>query len=288
MSTIKMRKMTAQDIDAVISLVNRTFNPPSPMDKAFPFIFSPSNTFSYVLEKDHKIVSFIGVVPIKWKDYYGVSIGAVCTDKNYQGQGLLRQLFPYAIDDIKKQAVDFILVSGSGKVYMENGAEFFGTLYTHRINQKVMHSDINLIEYTEDIYKLKMIHQLLDEEKNYNFGINELAVFLEAQGAASVLGLKPQTYLLEHQGTIKGFLTHAYDEKRSRVIEHAGDIDIVIEAIKMINGKLDMSTTDIVTQQVIDDYLYQEIQNEGTIIYTKPELKNELQDLPYALGLRFI
>ncbi|HEY4538254.1 MAG TPA: GNAT family N-acetyltransferase [Erysipelothrix sp.] len=288
MSTIKMRKMTAQDIDAVISLVNRTFNPPSPMDKAFPFIFSPSNTYSYVLEMEDKIVSFIGVVPIIWQAYYGVSIGAVCTDKDYQGQGLLRKLFPYAINDLKNQDIDFILVSGSGKVYMENNAQFYGTFYSHRIERTNRQAHVNLIDYDGGVKQLNTIHQLLNSNGHYDFGINELSVLLEAQGAASVLGLKPTTYLIEENQEIVAFLTHAYNKEKSRIIEYAGKQESVIAAIQTLNQSLNIEATDLVSLKPIAGYQVEKIQNEGTIIYTKEELVEALENIPYAFGLRFV
>lgn len=55
-------------------------------------------TFSF--RKDGRIVGMVSVYPVEYQDMRCLSIGTVCTDSEFQGQGIMTSLFEYLQNDL--------------------------------------------------------------------------------------------------------------------------------------------------------------------------------------------
>ncbi len=279
-----VRNIEINDFKKVIKLVDDTFKPRESMQQLFPYLFTTDQKFSYVQEIDNEIVSFVGVSPIKYKEYFGVSIGAVCTNSEYQGQGLMRKMFPIVISDLKKQNIDFILISGKGKVYIENNAKEFGYFKEVKVVESLFNEQLNLTKYKENIQDLTKIYKIIDNSDNFDYGFSELAVYLESQPVARLTGFVPHIY---YSG--KEFIVYAIKENKAKIIEHTGDTTIILEIIKHLNSVHQIEECTIIINErefLANEYEVTQISNSGTIISLNESLN--VNELPYCSGLKFI
>lgn len=101
------------------------------MEYSFPAIFNPGVSQSYAAFNDQgKLVSFIGMVPLIVRSgdalLYAYSIGAVCTDPAYRGQGLAGQLFTLCQQHAKEAGASLMFISGDRSLYTRAGSVAFG------------------------------------------------------------------------------------------------------------------------------------------------------------------
>ncbi|CAM3587517.1 GNAT family N-acetyltransferase [Erysipelothrix urinaevulpis] len=280
-----IRKIETKDFEHVRKLVDQTFQPKESMVKLFPSLFLTQEKFSYVQEISGKIVSFIGVSPIRYDNYSGVALGAIFTIKDFQGQGLMRDMFPYVLEDLKQQEIDFILVSGAGKVYRENGVVDFGRFKRYSIPTQKNHQDIQLLEYKNDLKGLNKIYTTLSNSDTFDYGVNELAMVLESQPIARLKGYSPVTFTLENGS----FLTYAFGDDDATVIEWGGNLNDVIKMVETLNKRYNISLTTLICKDDdpwMADYEYEMIINSGTIITLNQTFDPET--LPYCSGYKFI
>lgn len=292
---IHYRLVKITDWPEICQLVQRVFQEQIPMERSFPLLFNPSNTFSYVAVDDQTIIGFIGVLPEELRSgtisYYGSRIGAVCTSPDYQGQGIGRSLFRV----MKAEAnVDFILVSGQGKLYLQEGCELFGEFEQFVIPPAA--NQVVIQEYQGWLTELSGIHQLLQQADSYfNKSPMALQQLITAQALGNLWSGKQTVYLAYEKEQIRGCLVTVSRQEEeldiTEVIEAGGDSDLVVAMAQQLAVQLPQLTIRAAKNSELANSLKQvargeSVQNAGTILYLNPKIKEVA--VPHTWDLAFL
>lgn len=275
---MRLRKVQKEDFPEVIALCNDVFKISIPMQEAFPLLFNEHNLQSYVICYRDVIISFVGLLPIQYQHYIGASIGAVCTKKEFQGQGILGSFFPKIIQSLEN-SLDFILISSAGKLYRNNGSLKFGDFYEHQLYPK----KIEGVEYSvfEGALKdLASIKKILDKSDSFDYGINELNMLLTSQGYAKITGQKQTTYLTKN---LNSFVSLGIKNGLGYVIEYGGNSLEVKNLIQKIAFTEGLKQVVWIHKEAFENEEIKRVENQGSIINF-----TGVKDLPYTGGLRFI
>lgn len=123
----------------------------------YPHVLKESN-FPYLFAcwEEEKLLSFCATYPatLETSNYLvrTAALGIVCTVPNAQGKGYSTQLINYALESLKEEGIQLVMISGEGKLYQRLGAVTAGRLYemhmpTAEINQAVrtlfLHKNVN-------------------------------------------------------------------------------------------------------------------------------------------------
>lgn len=285
--SLQIRKMQVEDLSEVVDLVNRSFQPPVSMAEAFPMIFSESNTFSYLLEKDQEIVSFVGVVPSYYAGYRGVFIGAVATDPKHQGKGYLSLLFKEVMDDLKQMGLDYAFISGQRSLYRRHGARAFGSFYQYTVNEKNSKPPFEMWEYQAEIGDFLRVYDLLYREKeSFPWGIQDLQQAIHYQSWAQVSSREVESYLFKDKNGELGFLSYGYGDDRAYVISSAGDSSAIYDVLKFLNFKHQLKQSIFVSKHKIKHHPFKKVPNQGTIVLWNEKIDASI--FPYTAGFHFI
>ncbi|MDF2723350.1 MAG: family N-acetyltransferase [Paenibacillus sp.] len=144
----------------------------SPMEAAFPHIYSEVTSHSYGMFADNRLVSFIGfvlsVVAVGEARLGDYSIGSVCTHPDYAGKGCASELLRRVMRHADGAGASLILVSGNRPLYTRFGCYPFGAFARYRIDQEAAQSIaaerfddtcIRLMEDT-DLFALHRLHAI--------------------------------------------------------------------------------------------------------------------------------
>ncbi|WP_339171687.1 GNAT family N-acetyltransferase [Paenibacillus sp. FSL H7-0943] len=190
------------------------------MKELFPLIFSPGYTHSYAaVAEDGNIAAFMGLVPSTIRTGEALlnvfSIGAVCTDPAYRGQGLAGQLLQLCQTHAANAGASLIFVSGDRSLYTRAGCVPFGGTQFAELNASSAHA---LAAAAGEEWTLRpmqpgdffAVNRLLNErEAGQVYSPGELALLLGAEAYAGVLGLSQRTLVAVRNGSIEGFAAMA-------------------------------------------------------------------------------
>ena len=120
----------------IIDLAVKIFKPN--MGEQFIRLFSPDNhQHQMVCEEEGKIIAAVNYYLTHVDSSIGklnvASIGAVCTEEAYRGQGISSRLLQLAQIQMKKEQVDFCIISGDGHLYRRFGAQDVGAMHRYVI-----------------------------------------------------------------------------------------------------------------------------------------------------------
>lgn len=120
------RAVKKEELQQLTDLINYVFRTSSgreaDMHISFPLFISEENLNNLLVMVDNgKPVSHMGLW-INDFSYFGQpirvgSLGSVCTDPNYRGQGLATKLMDAVLDHLEAEGVDLLLVSGGRGLY---------------------------------------------------------------------------------------------------------------------------------------------------------------------------
>lgn len=127
------------------------------MDEAFPHFLNKSNIENLrVIVSDGRVISHVGF----WEgmlNIYGCwvkvgLVGAVCTHPDYRNRGYASLLVRDAFEKMRKDGVDFVMVSGKRTLYSRAGCVEAGRVYKFRIQPGTLNvsEDVDVKPYTED------------------------------------------------------------------------------------------------------------------------------------------
>ena len=125
------RPARPDELPEVLDLINTVFRTdermPATMGREFPRLLSAANAdHLYITKVDDKAVAHVGVYEqtiITGEAHLPVAcVGAVCTHREYRGQGLAGALMDLAVDRAKASGNVLMLISGDRPVYLARGA----------------------------------------------------------------------------------------------------------------------------------------------------------------------
>ncbi|OHE40359.1 MAG: hypothetical protein A2Y16_04345 [Tenericutes bacterium GWF2_57_13] len=108
------------------------------MAEQFAVLFGAKNVGRMFLAVDEgRVVSMVNYhfTPVKIgpATINVASVGSVCTDPKYRGQGLASKLLQLAETNMRKEAVDVVVISGEGGIYAAFGSGFAGDMREAKI-----------------------------------------------------------------------------------------------------------------------------------------------------------
>ncbi|MGF7049657.1 GNAT superfamily N-acetyltransferase [Paenibacillus sp. DS2015] len=166
------------------------------MESSFPSLFRPGISHSYgAFDEQGKIVSFMGMVPVMIKSLnaslFAFSMGAVCTDPQYRGQGIASKLLDLCQQHAREAGASLLFISGERSLYTRVGSVHFGKSrkfvidadMTYGLTQGSLPWKIRDMEPT-DIFT---IHALLHRQSAaIQWGISDLQQAICAQPVANI------------------------------------------------------------------------------------------------------
>lgn len=290
-----MRNIKKSDQAAVRQLVNEVFHPPVMMEEAFPLLFAPQNLASYVMEYEAGIRSFIGVQPqileLSGIRYPIVLIGSVCTHSSYQNGGLLRTLFSFMIEDLKKQGVVCALVSGGGKLYRDYGCVSYGSFFQYQVTKaNILQHDYEVRTFDGSLKQQLELYEQLQCDHPYVTGFHEFIIMLNAAGASHVLGLNQQIRLVYQADRCIAAIIAGIGPS-SRVLAWGKHEAATYAGIQHLLSEYSLETMLWISKQELNCakiHACEQIVNDGTILHFSAESKLIADQIPYTLGLHFV
>lgn len=215
---MQLRLIKPVELDQAALLADSVFREPgaTSMKELFPLIFRPGLSHSYAaIADDGTVAAFMGLVPstIKTGDAFlnVFSIGAVCTDPAFRGQGLAGQLLQLCQSHAAEAEASLIFVSGDRSLYTRAGCVPFGGTQFAELNTCSAQA---LAAAAGEEWTLRpmqpgdffAVNRLLNErEAGQVYSPGELALLLGAEAYAGVLGLAQRTLVAVRDGSIGGF-----------------------------------------------------------------------------------
>lgn len=215
---MQIRLIKPAELDQAALLADSIFRKPgaTSMKELFPLIFRPGLSHSYAaITEDGKVAAFMGLVPstIKTGDAFlnVFSIGAVCTDPAFRGQGLAGQLLQLCQAHAAEADAALIFVSGDRSLYTRAGCVPFGGTQFAELNASSAQA---LAAAAGEEWTLRpmqpgdffAVYRLLNErEAGHVYSPGELALLLGTEAYAGVLGLAQRTLVALRDGSIEGF-----------------------------------------------------------------------------------
>lgn len=217
------------------------------MEYSFPAIFSPGVSQSYAAFNDQgKLVSFIGMVPLIIRSgnalLYAYSIGSVCTDPAYRGQGLAGQLFTLCQQHAKEAGASLMFISGDRSLYTRAGCAAFGKSSKYMIDSHVAERlTIQPSPWTFSEMESKdmfAVHDLMKHKSAaIQWSITDLGQFIGASPMANIHHMDQHIHVArtEEQEIVAVAIfavprVHS-SEKAGMLIEYAGNHAAVIELL---------------------------------------------------------
>lgn len=300
---IQYRRTQEADWPAIVQLVNRVFQSAVAMEESFPLLFNRFNSAYVAVDspadlKD-SIVGFIGVFPetflVDEKLFSGCRIGAVCVDKNYQGKQIGSQLFQFAKLDLAAKGAEYMLISGQGKLYLEGGAEKFGSFYHYTFSEKqtnLFSEEVKISELPKDYRSYKIIQELYQAKKfRYLRSAFDWEVLIQAQSLANLNEGKQRIFMAERETEKAVVIASICPAQKTvcNIIEFLGTISLLDH---LLNHLLEFAEEANIwlpakLEKSIERYAscIQE-ENAGTIVYFNPELKKVY--FPHTWDIAFV
>lgn len=256
---VEIRRLTMREYPAAVKLADKVFRDESQksMGDAFLSVFSPSLGQAFGAFADGELVSFMGLVPAvihigeaRLKVY---SLGSVCTDEDYRGQGLASNLLDRVLAHVDKAGASLLLVSGDRPLYTRVHCHPFGEvdefLLTRRENF-LPGDDKNSIGVNEkkgvgeyQIRELQAtdwlaLHELAQARPvRFEQSVWDLAGMVHSEPFASCIHRTHRTWVAEQDGQPVAFavLGLPYRDRRDLsplVIEWAGPAEAVGAILK--------------------------------------------------------
>jgi len=249
------RTAKLDELSKIIHLVNSIFmsgsRSPPIMKELFPHLFSENNLKNLrVIVQDGNPVSHIGI----WEGtllIYGClfkigMIGSVCTHPDYRGRGYASTLLKDAFSKMKRDHVDFILVSGVRGLYKRAGCVEAGSVYVYRIKDGDLRLNMNRDDIHVTPYEKGHVKELIEvyqrEPVRYRRSLEEFRLLAERGFQCNDVRLK--SYIAKIEGTpIAYIVTEAFwKENEPNIVEYAGPRDIVLYLIEYLFRTLNVET----------------------------------------------
>lgn len=137
---MEFRTALPEEVRQIVDLANYVFrtskNLEPSMGRQFPMLLSPENASNlYVAVDDGKVVAHIGIKKnnafIFGHRVSMAGMGSVCTHPDYRGQGLATKLLHIVFENLEKQGVALLKISGNRGLYKNNGCIEIESISSH-------------------------------------------------------------------------------------------------------------------------------------------------------------
>lgn len=207
-----VRRLHAGEESAAVQLADKVFRDgeQKSMGAAFPTLFSPEVIgHSYGCFIDNQLVSFMGLAPAtirvgraKLPVY---SLGAVCTDPDYQGNGYASHILKAILDDIQKTPAPLLFVSGGRSLYTRVGCRTFGKAFNLEIERSVEETGEIKIREMSATDILGMTQLASKREVAFEQTAHDIALLIDAEAYASCVKRKHKVLVAEKEGQIVSY-----------------------------------------------------------------------------------
>ena len=159
------RSAKIEEFESAVNLINKVFrdlrNHKPTMQQEFPLLLNKDNIENMiVIEKDNKIVSDVNYlvqnVNIQGSAISMASIGGVCTDPDYEGNGYASKILDFVEDKMYKESVDVVSISGTRTLYTRRNCSLPKNFYKYTTYPKDIQINFEVKEYSEE-YLDKML-----------------------------------------------------------------------------------------------------------------------------------
>lgn len=246
---INIRKAHREDLPLIVDLVNSIFKepkdlPPS-MGKQFPTLFAENNAENLYLAENEQgeIISHNGIkkhpIVINGHQLSMASMGAVCTDPDYQGQGIATRILKEIFTRLKQENIALLTISGGRSLYTRQGAEHTSGKRDYVIEKKLALEDTFPGEvklwsgrFPEELTSLSRIYQ--QENVRYLRSSREFKQLAKNMPPAQDVPFPPPKLLLSYrvEGQPAAYVLGYLDsKKRFKVVEYAGQRRAVIHCL---------------------------------------------------------
>ena len=211
------------------------------MAEQFTLLFSESNwNHMFIAIDEGKIVSLVNYYPsfvqIGNCTIKVASIGSVCTKAEYRGQKLASRLLILAENQMKKEAIDLVIISGGGGIYTEFGSSLAGNVNEYLLDESLLDDSEEIaIELFDQSYLPAMISIQNQESIRFIRKEHEFDQLLSSQTFPDSFATYPIHVIKQNQqtlGYIVGILPTEGDE--FGIKEFAGDRKAIIKSFKLL------------------------------------------------------
>lgn len=233
---MKLRSATREESKKIIGLATRVFKPN--MGKQFIRLFSPDNHEHQMIAEDKgNIIAAVNYYPTYVDTSLGVlsvsSIGAVCTEEAYRGQGISSKLLHLAETKMKEEHVDFCIISGDGPLYQRFGAKDVGAMQRYIIRKPERDDTLDIRRFHGDPNTLYPLFR--EEAIKYQRTRDEFNDLFIAQTYPDNYQSYPvYTLLRDHQIISYIILVHHPKAKLLSIKEYAGDRKSIVQSFPFL------------------------------------------------------
>ncbi|RJX26707.1 MAG: GNAT family N-acetyltransferase [Acholeplasma sp.] len=230
------RHAKQEESEDIINLATKVFKPN--MGKQFIRLFSPNNHEHQMIAEDQgKIVAAVNYYHTLMDTSIGTlsvaSIGAVCTEESYRGQGISSKLLGLAEAKMMKKQVDFCIISGDGPLYQRFGARYEGAMSRYILKNDPINHDINIRKFSSDPQLLYPIYQ--KEAIKYQRSSEEFNDLFIAQTYPDNYQSYPVYVMYQNESMISYIILVNHPKaKLLSVKEYAGDRLAIIQSLPFL------------------------------------------------------
>ena len=211
------------------------------MAEQFTLLFSESNwKHMFIAIEQNKIVSLVNYYPsmvqIGSCKIFIASIGSVCTKTEFRSKKLASKLLILAEQQMKKENIDIVVISGGGGIYTEFGSSLAGNVYEYLIDKTSLLETNEMTVENDNKNKLNdMISIQKQEEVKFIRNDEEFNQLLISQTYPDTFATYPVYLIIGNDktvGYIVGILPTEGDE--FGIKEFAGDRNAIFKSFKML------------------------------------------------------
>ena len=237
----------AEDLPLIEKLSNDVFrsNPADgkTMFAEFPDLFSVDNLENIrIIKVDDIPVSNISYtvrnVRISSSVISAASLGAVCTYEEHRGKGYATMLLNDCMENMRKQGVDVLIISGDRRMYTNAGSRHCGVSYRFNVNRKIDGSDknITLTELSPENYPL-IAKIYAGENVRFERSYDEFVKLLDSRKFLRKTTDVRKIIGINYLGELCGYMCLTVNDRKGFVHDCAGDGNLLVEAvIKIVNS----------------------------------------------------
>lgn len=195
-----VRKEELQDLTELINYVFRSSSGKEPdMHICFPIFISDKNLDNLLVmvdEESGKPVSHMGLW-INEFSYFGQpmkvgSLGSVCTDPNFRGQGLATKLMEAVFNRLEAEGVDLLLVSGGRGLYQRAGCTEVGDVKWYALPQQPLNLDFEVVVDPD----VSLMNELwIREPLHSKRGLKNFETLVDAKALARCINCQSTVYM---------------------------------------------------------------------------------------------
>jgi ribosomal protein S18 acetylase RimI-like enzyme len=250
LKTNLVRAATRKDFPAVLQLVNSIFpiraKIPFKMEEKFPLLFCEDNLENIrVICHNGRMVSVAGYYPstlsIEGCEVRVASVGSVCTDPEYQNQGLASKILNDLEAEVKQKGIGLLLISGTRSLYRRRNCALVGGFMKCEISKTSipltsLPSDIEIIDYEPEFLN-QAVHLYNHEPARFIRTIIEFKALLQAALIADY-DCTYRMYVIKRETRIAAYfllrIYHQHKAWRGEVVEYAGDRNLVARGLSLM------------------------------------------------------